>query len=125
MAGLVQLGEKLTGTLTIYQRLNFIMSFMVFCKQERRNENHKYEKENEFDKWLKNKLDIKQDKQWKRIKNGEAQPPYNVTLPTFIRNSIHHPENTENDKYSDKELRESIQTMIDFIKRGSPCNIQL
>ncbi len=96
-----------------------------FLQAKAVDENHKYEKENEFDEWLKNKLDIKQDKQWKRIKNGEAQPPYNVTLPTFIRNSIHHPENTENDKYSDKELRESIQTMIDFIKRGSPCNIQL
>jgi len=88
-----------------------------FLQAKAINEDDKYEKEKEFDEWLKDKLNTNQDKQWKRIKNGQVQPAYNVTLQTYIRNSIHHPENTENDKYSDEELRTSTQEMIDFIKQ--------
>ena len=34
-----------------------------------------------------------------------------VSLSRYIRNSIHHPENKENDPFTDEELRESIETM--------------
>jgi len=88
-----------------------------FLQAKAINEDDKYEKEKVFDEWLKSKLNTGQDKQWKRIKNGQVQSAYNITLQTFIRNSIHHPENTQNDKYSDEELRKSTREMIDFIKR--------
>ncbi len=34
-----------------------------------------------------------------------------VTLPTKIRNQIHHPENTHNKRYSDEDLRASIEML--------------
>jgi len=51
------------------------------------------------------------------VPNGEKENlKTGVSLQEYIRHSIHHPENTENDKYSDEELRKSTQEMIDFIK---------
>lgn len=44
--------------------------------------------------------------------NGAAQAPYDVTLQTFIRNHIHHPENRRNALYTENELRQSIEEMI-------------
>ena len=38
------------------------------------------------------------------------------TLPTFIRNLIHHP--NENDSYSDDDLHESIKLMIEILKNS-------
>jgi ABC-type multidrug transport system ATPase subunit len=54
----------------------------------------------------------KQSKNWVRIKNGQAQNGRAVTLMTFIRNTIHHPENRQNADYSDQELKDSIEAMI-------------
>jgi hypothetical protein len=34
---------------------------------------------------------------------------------TFIRHSIHHPENTHNNKYSNEELKKSTQQMLEII----------
>ena len=61
--------------------------------------------ENEFDKWLVTK-GILQDKNYNRLnKNGSiiSQPK---TLPTLIRNVIHHPENQHN-SYIIQELNQS------------------
>ncbi|GAG52608.1 unnamed protein product [marine sediment metagenome] len=56
---------------------------------------------------------ISKNKQWIKLdRNGIAQPVYDVTLMTYIRNSIHHPENTLNANFSDEELKESIEKMI-------------
>lgn len=43
---------------------------------------------------------------------GVAQPAEPVTLMTYIRHSIHHPENTLNVRYTEDELRDSINAMI-------------
>jgi hypothetical protein len=59
---------------------------------------------------------ISKDKKWIRIKNGVTQPPDDVTLMTYIRNSIHHPENTFNVIFSDLELKNSIEVMIPLTK---------
>lgn len=51
------------------------------------------------------------NKSWVRVKAGTPQPAYNTTLMTFIRNTIHHPENRQNLNYSEQELKTSIDTM--------------
>ncbi|TJY33959.1 hypothetical protein [Pontimicrobium aquaticum] len=34
-----------------------------------------------------------------------------VSLPKYIRNSIHHPENTSNKRFSERQLRKSIELL--------------
>jgi len=58
---------------------------------------------------------IPKTKQWIRKIRGETQNPYDITLCSYIRNSIHHPENEENEKFSEDELRESIDLMINIL----------
>jgi energy-coupling factor transporter ATP-binding protein EcfA2 len=57
-------------------------------------------------------------KSWTRLSGGSAQPPENVTLPTYIRNAIHHPENTLNAAYTEADLRDSSATMMTLIEAG-------
>lgn len=59
---------------------------------------------------------IAKTKKWKRVNSGVVQPEYDVTLMTYIRNTIHHPENTENITYTDAEIKESIDKMIVLAK---------
>lgn len=67
----------------------------------------------DFDKYL-NQLGIKKNKKW--IKKGKSQSE-DVTLQTFIRHSIHHPENQLNlPPYTDSEMRTSIKEMINLLK---------
>lgn len=73
-------------------------------------EDVKYEKEQPFENWL-IQHGIPQTKQWIRIKKGQIMPAHPCTLPTYVRNSIHHPENTENEPYLMEELKQSIETM--------------
>lgn len=44
--------------------------------------------------------------------------PYNITLQTFIRNKLHHPENTNMSSidFSNEDLKKSIDDMIKIIK---------
>lgn len=62
---------------------------------------------------------ILKSKTWIRKKNGQKQNPQNVTLMTFIRHSIHHPENPCNGEYTPEELKSSIDEMIRLIKSDS------
>ncbi|UKJ07905.1 hypothetical protein [Solitalea lacus] len=55
-------------------------------------------------------------KQWKRLQNGQVGNPYDVTLMTYIRNTIHHPDNTINLPYTETELDSSIKTMITILQ---------
>lgn len=68
-------------------------------------------REKEFEQWLQGR-NIQFTKQWIRENNGSAQAPYDVTLQTFIRNHIHHPENRQNTLYTEDELKQSIEEMI-------------
>ena len=73
----------------------------------------------EFDKWLNEEKKIPLDKEWQREKNGEpSESIANVTLQTFIRNKIHHPENKtmQDATYTTDELKKSIDGMIDILK---------
>lgn len=67
---------------------------------------------NTFDLWL-NSNGIQINKPWIREIKGIPQPPVNATLQTFIRNHIHHPENTtmQAQKYTQAELEQSIREM--------------
>lgn len=68
-------------------------------------------REKDFEQWLQSR-NIQFTKQWIRENNGAAQAPSDVTLQTFIRNYIHHPENRRNALYTENELRQSIEEMI-------------
>lgn len=76
----------------------------------------KSKNEKQFDNWLiKSTLKITKCRQWKQIidtDEGGVEKVREVTLQTYVRNSIHHPENTLNADYSQKELQESIDQMI-------------
>lgn len=54
-------------------------------------------------------------KKWIRLQDGIAQSPYDMTLMSYVRNKIHHPENTNNADYTDAELKQSIENMISLI----------
>ena len=73
-------------------------------------------REKQFDDFLCD-MGATKDKKWIRLSRGEQQTPCDVTLKTYIRNFIHHPENTCNAEYSENELRESIGDMIEWLNR--------
>jgi AAA15 family ATPase/GTPase len=58
---------------------------------------------------------ILRDKAWIKIRGGNPQPPESVTLCTYIRNAIHHPENTLNGEYSLEDLKASIEFLYSII----------
>ncbi|MEK7597996.1 MAG: AAA family ATPase [Patescibacteria group bacterium] len=70
--------------------------------------------ENDFEEFLVSK-GITQNKTWIRMNNNGTTNSYSVSLSTYIRNKIHHPENTHNMDFSDQELRDSMETMIKLI----------
>ncbi len=70
--------------------------------------------EHEFNAWLVQK-GINSTYSWTKEIKGVVQSPYSTTPPTFIRNSIHHPENKHNQKYTHDELEQSIQQMINLL----------
>jgi predicted ATP-binding protein involved in virulence len=69
-----------------------------------------------FDRFLNDK-GIDYTKEWTREQNGGTRPPEAVTVQTFIRNKVHHPENRTMNQigYTDEEFSLSIQQMIDLI----------
>lgn len=75
-------------------------------------EGNSYEKK--FDGWLAKKLKIKSLCIWKKVKKDQSIEKQSRTIQTYIRNSIHHPENKENKPYSDQALKLSIKSMINL-----------
>ena len=71
-------------------------------------------KQTDFDSYLETK-GIPRDRVWIKLANGNRQHSENVTLPTYIRNSIHHPENTANPNFTPKDLEESINQMLNLL----------
>jgi len=61
---------------------------------------------------------VARSKSWIKVRAGVPQPAYNTTLYTYIRNKIHHPENTQNVDYTDEEFRQSITGMLTLIDTG-------
>ena len=77
-------------------------------------EDEKYCKSKYFDEYLFDESGetIKTDQEYKHLKSDNTVIDYNVTLPTKIRNIIHHPENKHNTKFTDQELKISIESLI-------------
>lgn len=73
----------------------------------------------DLDEYLNNEYHVPKDKKWIPERNGIAQTEKKVTLMTFIRHKIHHPENRtmQPENYSHEELRESISKMIEIINQ--------
>lgn len=72
-------------------------------------------KEGDVEKYFANQGVLK-SKNWIRTNRGVPEQSYPVTLMTYIRNSIHHPENTNNERFSEIELTDSIKNMIELLK---------
>jgi AAA15 family ATPase/GTPase len=71
-------------------------------------------REHEIDDFLEQHFGLLKERQWIQEKMGTVQPARNVTLPVFIRNKIHHPENKtmQSVAYSGKDLQASIEMLI-------------
>jgi predicted ATPase len=69
----------------------------------------------DFDNYL-SMNSIAKSKQWIKENNGIPHNSVDVTLCTFIRNYIHHPENTSNSPYTDIELKQSIESLINVLR---------
>jgi len=67
----------------------------------------------DFDNFL-NEKGISKNMKWVPEKGGTSQKEQEVTLPTFIRNKIHHPENQtmQSENFTDNKLKESIDELI-------------
>ncbi|MEQ9467423.1 MAG: AAA family ATPase [Ekhidna sp.] len=95
--------------------------------EEYHNELYGYAQEL-FESWTEKDIEetleiftVEKSKRWQRERGGTINgEPYDVTLPTFIRNQIHHPENKtmQEYRYSNYELIESIQILRDLIENG-------
>ena len=86
-----------------------------FIKAKARDrEDKKDYSENDFEKYLTEK-GIAQDKPYVRSKKNGIAKEQSRTLPTKIRNIIHHPENTNN-SFTEQELRTSIKSLISLLK---------
>lgn len=84
-----------------------------FVQAKAIDEDEKNYYEKDFEKWLVDK-DVAQDKNYHRLlKNGDIQQEQK-TLPTFIRNIIHHPENLNN-SYTVEELKESTKLLLNIL----------
>jgi AAA15 family ATPase/GTPase len=71
--------------------------------------------ESDMESFLESKS-IQKNKRWIKVSNGIPQAPYDITLCSYIRNMIHHPENTNNAAYTSEELKESITKLISIIE---------
>lgn len=77
-------------------------------------------------KWENKEMDdylgikLKKDCSWIQEVKGTSKPPFNCTLPLYIRNHIHHPENKQNKEFSDSDLHTSIIALIDILSTLPP-----
>jgi len=72
-----------------------------------------------FEYYLTKIQNIPKSKKWLREKNGQRDGNiYDVTLQTFIRNKIHHPENKfmQTSNYTYEELKQSIDEMLEIFR---------
>jgi hypothetical protein len=99
-------------TVELHNELYGILQEMAHCYGEK-----------EFETWLGGK-GIFKSKKWVKEVNGQPDTTKPVTIETFIRNSIHHPENRSNSGgYSAADLKKSIEEMISLLyKKGEKEN---
>lgn len=114
------------STVEFHQQL-FSSLYMIFCEDTSTSADKSLF---EFDKYLKNYKVIKDSTYinmferkkgiWVKEKNSDDYRQREYTLPYFIRNEIDHPEIIAkgfNDKYTDEQLKKSIELMLDVYKQ--------
>jgi len=72
--------------------------------------------ESNFDSFLQSKGLPVYRKPWIRLMKDGTIVLNNRTTQTYICNFIHHPENNHNEKYTDEELKKSIEEMIGLLR---------
>ena len=72
------------------------------------------EQEYPFDSWL-SSHGVPRCKCWNKIKQDGTVVPESCTLAYYIRNKIHHPENSHNVPFSNEDMKRSIAEMISVI----------
>lgn len=65
----------------------------------------------DFDKWMINDNGVTNIKKYKH-----AGKECDYTISTYIRNQIHHPDNKDNPKFTEKELKESTEILITILE---------
>jgi len=94
--------KRLEEKITTYSEVNF--EVFDICTNDYHNELYGYIED--IDKAKLNSLP--KNKKWKNEKSGKTD---DVSLVTYIRHSIHHPENLSNKKFTEKELKTSIEKL--------------
>ena len=84
-----------------------------FIQAKAIDEDEKNYYEKTFEEWLVNKGVIQNKDYHRLLKNGNTQQE-KKTLPTLIRNIIHHPEN-QNNSYTTEELEESTDLLLNIL----------
>ena len=72
--------------------------------------------ENDFDTYLQGKGLLVYSRDWIKLSKDGNTEPLRLAKQIYIRNFIHHPENTHNTKYSEGDFIQSIKEMIDCLK---------
>lgn len=72
----------------------------------------RFAKEEEIDDFLCGN-GVPKTKTWVRSESFS----YSATLPVFVRNSIHHPENTRNSRVTPDELRDSTRHLVSVVEK--------
>ena len=85
------------------------------------DENNDNYRQDSFDNWLSKDICSK-NKTWIKINKDGKTTNETVTLQTYIRNFVHHPENKENKPYAPEEFKQSIEEMIKFIRTLNNAN---
>ena len=57
----------------------------------------------------------KQAKNWSELRGTVQQPSYKVTLSTFVRNKMHHPESSQTDTYTPTDFDDSIRHLLSLL----------
>lgn len=75
-------------------------------------------KEQAMEKYISESRYAEKPRIWRREQNGKPIEEYSVSLPVFIRNKVHHPENSsmKNDIFTSDELKTSIEILINLIR---------
>ncbi|WKZ30158.1 MAG: AAA family ATPase [Candidatus Dojkabacteria bacterium] len=79
-------------------------------------QDEKYYQPKDFDDYLVSENDqILKNRRYKHLRADNSIMEYDTTLPTKIRNIIHHPENTNN-SFSETDLKDSIELLIPLLR---------
>ncbi|WBP95690.1 AAA family ATPase [Mycolicibacterium neoaurum] len=79
---------------------------------EAQNADGRFAREDEVDAYLEGE-GIPKAKTW--IRNASLS--YQTTLPVYVRNAIHHPENSANAPVTNDELHESIEHLVSVVEK--------